>query len=56
MSTYFGPALSIRVHHSILPHSNIIWLADTNYRIDPDNASVHAHAEDDALNMLLAVD
>jgi synaptojanin len=36
--------------------SNVIWLADTNYRIDLDNASVRAYAEDDALDMLLAAD
>jgi synaptojanin len=36
--------------------SNIIWLADTNYRIDLDNASVRVYAEDDALDMLLAAD
>ena len=41
---------------SILRHSTIIWLADTNYRIDLDNASVRAYAEDDALDMLLAAD
>jgi hypothetical protein len=34
----------------------VIWLADTNYRIDLDNASVRAYAEDDALDMLLAAD
>ena len=44
------------MHSSILSHSNIIWLADTNYRIDLDNASVRAYAEDDALDMLLAAD
>ncbi|KAI0265790.1 SacI homology domain-containing protein [Gloeopeniophorella convolvens] len=37
-------------------HDNVIWLADTNYRIDLDNASVRAFAEDDALDMLLAAD
>jgi synaptojanin len=36
--------------------SNIIWLADLNYRIDLDNASVRVYAEDDALDMLLAAD
>ena len=56
MSTCLGPVLSIRVHPSIPSHSNIIWLADTNYRIDLDNASVRAYAEDDALDMLLAAD
>ena len=34
--------------------STIIWLSDTNYRIDLDNASVRAYTEDDALDMLLA--
>ena len=56
MSTFLGPGLSLRVHPSILSYSNIIWLADTNYRIDLDNASVRAYAEDDALDMLLAAD
>jgi len=56
MSTCLGPVLSIRVHPSILSHSNIIWLADTNYRIDLDNASVRAYAKGDALDMLLAAD
>ncbi|KAH9971347.1 inositol polyphosphate phosphatase [Lactifluus volemus] len=37
-------------------HDNIIWLADLNYRIDLDNASVRVYAEDDALDMLLAAD
>jgi hypothetical protein len=41
---------------SISRRSTIIWLADTNYRIDLDNASVRAYAEDDALDMLLAAD
>lgn len=36
--------------------SNVIWLGDMNYRIDLDNASVRAYAEDDALDMLLAAD
>jgi|SRR6266404_6992697 len=36
--------------------SNVIWLADTNYRIDLDNPSVRAYAEDDAIDMLLAAD
>src|ERR1700677_103853 len=36
--------------------SNVIWLADTNYRIELENASVRAYAEDDALDMLLAAD
>jgi hypothetical protein len=50
---------------SVCPHessprnfrrSTIVWLADTNYRIDLDNASVRAYAEDDALDMLFAAD
>ena len=41
---------------SISHRSTIIWLADTNYRVDLDNASVRAYAEDDALDMLLAAD
>ena len=36
--------------------SHVIWLADTNYRVDLDNASVRAYAEDDALDILLAAD
>ena len=40
----------------IFYYSTIIWLADTNYRIDLDNASVRAYAEDDALDMLFAAD
>ena len=36
--------------------SHVIWLADTNYRVDLDNASVRAYVEDDALDMLLAAD
>jgi hypothetical protein len=45
------------MHPSIMARrSNIIWLGDTNYRIDLDNASVRVYAEDDALDMLLAAD
>jgi len=55
-STY----LRLTYRHELPPQnlhcSNIIWLADTNYRIDLDNASVRAYAEDDALDMLLAAD
>jgi hypothetical protein len=55
-STY----LTLSYRHELPPQklhcSNIIWLADTNYRIDLDNASVRAYAEDDALDMLLAAD
>lgn len=43
----------------ILMHNlyrNIIWLADTNYRIDMDNAEVRAHAEADYLDPLIAAD
>jgi len=56
MSTYLGLGLSLRAYPSLPRCSNIIWLADTNYRIDLDNASVRAYAEDDALDMLLAAD
>jgi hypothetical protein len=56
MSTYLGLGLSLRAPPSFPRCSNIIWLADTNYRIDLDNASVRAYAEDDALDMLLAAD
>ncbi len=41
---------------SISCGSTVIWLADANYRIDLDNASVRAYAEDDALDMLFAAD
>jgi synaptojanin len=41
---------------SISCRSTVIWLADANYRIDLDNASVRAYAEDDALDMLFAAD
>jgi len=41
---------------TIESHDNVIWLADTNYRVDLDNASVRAYAEDDALDMLFAAD
>lgn len=41
---------------TIESHDTIVWLADTNYRIDLDNASVRAYAEDDALDMLFAAD
>lgn len=35
---------------------NVIWLADTNYRIDLDNATVRALAERDDFDPLLAAD
>ncbi len=41
---------------SISCGSTVIWLADANYRIDLDNASVRAYAEVDALDMLFAAD
>ncbi|PVF99952.1 DNase I-like protein [Serendipita vermifera] len=37
-------------------HDNVIWLADTNYRIDLENDVVRAMAENDELDMLLAAD
>ena len=36
--------------------SNVIWLADTNYRIDLDNAAVRAYAEADDFDPLTAAD
>lgn len=51
--------------HSPLPRSavlrldirsNVIWLADTNYRIDLDNAAVRAYAEADDFDPLIAAD
>jgi hypothetical protein len=36
--------------------SNVIWLADTNYRIDLDNAAVRAYAEADNFDPLVAAD
>lgn len=35
---------------------NVIWLADTNYRIDLDNASVRSLAERDDYDPLFAAD
>ncbi|KAG2154990.1 phosphoinositide polyphosphatase [Suillus bovinus] len=37
-------------------HENIIWLADTNYRIDLDNESVRARSEADDFDSLVAAD
>ena len=36
--------------------SNVIWLADTNYRIDMDNMSVRSMAEADDFDALVAMD
>ncbi|KAF9478161.1 inositol polyphosphate phosphatase [Pholiota conissans] len=41
---------------TIQSHENIIWLADTNYRIDLDNATVRSLAEHDDFDALLASD
>lgn len=35
---------------------NVIWLADTNYRIELDNATVRSLAETDELDALFAAD
>ncbi|KXN89554.1 Inositol-1,4,5-trisphosphate 5-phosphatase 1 [Leucoagaricus sp. SymC.cos] len=35
---------------------NVVWLADTNYRIDLDNATVRAYAEADDFDPLVAAD
>jgi hypothetical protein len=37
-------------------HENIIWLADTNYRIDLDNESVRSRSEADDFDSLVAAD
>jgi len=41
---------------TIQSHENVIWLADTNYRIDLDNASVRSLAERDDYDPLVAAD
>ncbi|PPR04035.1 hypothetical protein CVT24_010610 [Panaeolus cyanescens] len=41
---------------NIASHENVIWLADTNYRIDLDNATVRALAEHDDFDPLVAAD
>ncbi|KAI0034116.1 DNase I-like protein [Vararia minispora EC-137] len=41
---------------SIDSHDNVIWLADTNYRIDLDNETVRELALSDRLDELLAAD
>ncbi|KAJ7068496.1 inositol polyphosphate phosphatase [Mycena amicta] len=41
---------------NIHSHDNVIWLADTNYRIDFDNDSVRSWAQSDNYDMLLAGD
>lgn len=37
-------------------HSNVVWLADTNYRIDLDNELVRSLALEDDYDGLLAAD
>ncbi|XP_006460370.1 hypothetical protein AGABI2DRAFT_150338 [Agaricus bisporus var. bisporus H97] len=41
---------------TISSHENVIWLADTNYRIDMENAEVRAYAEADDLDPLYSAD
>ncbi|KAJ3993489.1 SacI homology domain-containing protein, partial [Lentinula boryana] len=41
---------------TILSHDNVIWLADTNYRIDLDNEVVRPLTESDSFDALLAAD
>ncbi|KAF5363510.1 hypothetical protein D9756_000348 [Leucocoprinus leucothites] len=41
---------------TIASHENVMWLADTNYRIDLDNAAVRAYAEADDFDPLVAAD
>ncbi|KAF8639783.1 hypothetical protein AX17_001043 [Amanita inopinata Kibby_2008] len=41
---------------TISSHQNVIWLADTNYRVDLDNGTVRSHAEADALDALFSAD
>lgn len=39
-----------------LSNSNVIWLSDTNYRIDMENNLVRSLAEADELDALVAAD
>ncbi|KAG2013815.1 phosphatidylinositol phosphate phosphatase [Coprinopsis cinerea AmutBmut pab1-1] len=41
---------------TIQSHDNVIWLADTNYRIELDNYTVRTLAENDDFDALLAAD
>ncbi|KAF8969491.1 inositol polyphosphate phosphatase [Flammula alnicola] len=41
---------------TIQSHENVIWLADTNYRIDLENPTVRSLAEHDDFDPLLAAD
>ncbi|KAI6047496.1 SacI homology domain-containing protein [Pisolithus marmoratus] len=41
---------------SIASHDNVVWLADTNYRIDLDNDRVRSLAEQGDFDPLIAVD
>ncbi|KAJ7180325.1 inositol polyphosphate phosphatase [Mycena crocata] len=41
---------------TISSHDNVVWLADTNYRIDFDNETVRAYAISDDFDSLLAGD
>jgi hypothetical protein len=41
---------------SLKRNSNVIWVADTNYRVDLDNSTVRALAEANDLDALFAVD
>jgi len=41
---------------STIYRRNVIWLADTNYRIDLDNAAVRTYAEANDFDPLVAAD
>lgn len=51
-----SPFFEICFHCPILHRRNVIWLADTNYRIDLDNAAVRTYAETNDFDPLIAAD
>ncbi|KAI5119506.1 hypothetical protein M0805_002442 [Coniferiporia weirii] len=48
--------LSFLKGKTIDSHDNVIWLADTNYRIDMENGVVRAMSESDDLDILVGAD
>ncbi|KAJ3478633.1 hypothetical protein NLI96_g9624 [Meripilus lineatus] len=54
--TIRSPFSMIEYQPLITAHRNVIWLADTNYRIDLDNETVRRHAEKDEYDALVAQD